>query len=375
MAGAAQSGATGRGVAVLTVHIGLPKCGSTSIQQALVRAVPALARAGVHVPNLGGAFPNHNRLVRKLSGGDADFGARADPAVWERLACEVRGCGARHVVLTAELFTSGGLLTATPGAASAERVAALARDCGLEVRPVAYIRPQAELLESLYAQMVRKSRTVVPFDLFVEEMLESDRLDFAAILGPWRERFPRLRVWPLEATRAVGGPAAHFLGLIGGTADVARHMPPANVRPGAETLEALRLAGGALADRGMPFAERARRLPRLECAYRRASTYPQDVRFAPLTAARAAAVAAHFADSNARFAVEYGVPADFADSSGTFAVEHGVAAPDGRRPHRSAWGKRRRAAVVTLRATRSVSAALAVFRGTAPRHGLAGDAP
>ena len=288
----------------LVVHIGLPKCGSTSIQ----RCLPELAASGLYVPRtcFSRLWGNHNNLVRCLSGESYSGRPWRQPeAVWQSLRDEIRSCPSPTVLLSAELFTAAGFLTGTPGEEVAARIAGLASACRLEVRLLAYVRPQFQLLEALYAQMAAKGRTHATFETFSEAVLADGLLDFNRLFAPWRERFDgRLAVWPLEATAAAGGLVPHFRAQIGASGIPADGQVPRNVRIGAKELEVRRLANAGLVASGISFPRRHRLLGgRFDGLPK---CFDGDAPFAPMTPGVAAAVAARFAASNARFAREVG---------------------------------------------------------------------
>ena len=310
----------------LIVHIGLPKAGSTSIQQTLRAQQPRILHQGVWAlaTSRRQPFYNHNQLVRTLSGEGRVH--TASPRLWYALAKELRDCPVPTPVLTAELFTAEGMLTHTPAHIAVRYLSALIERCGVEVRLVAYVRPQYQLLESLYAQAARKSRCTDSFEGFVADALSCRLFDFNRIFAPWRRRFGnRLEVWPLVPETMPEGPAAHFLGLLGVTGGARQAESRANERIGAKALEVKRLLGAGLAAGGIPFERRARVL---ESLVRLPELLAPDAPFAPLNASEAMALTKRFEASNALFANVYGLDDRRLSRAPT----------DGRqRPNRAAW--------------------------------------
>ena len=215
----------------------------------------------------------------------------------------MRRCSAPVCVISSEWFTGD-----LPGFLGAGRVRALARAAQREVRVVGYVRPQYAFLEGLYTEVVKMGYVGVPFDAYPKAVLHLPLFDYAAIFRPWRATFgTRFSVYPLEAARMPDGVVAHFLALLG-----ARDLIPAaaalsrrNERIGAKVLEVLRLAGIPLRRKQLDHRSVRARLMLLR---RKASAaLAGDAPFRPLDATQVRTVTAHFADSNAGFAREYGV--------------------------------------------------------------------
>ena len=193
---------------------------------------------------------------------------------------------------------------------AAGRVAALARAAGRDVRVIAYVRPQYQLLESKYCQLAKVGRASWPFEKYLADAPNNPFLDYEALLRPWRETFgERLAVYPLEAARMPGGLLMHFLSLLGadGLAAQAAALPSVNERFGARHVEVLRLTRLALDDRTLdPLAIRERLEPVRVGA---PGLLDDDAPFAGLSPTQVRAVTEHYAASNARCARAYGVDA------------------------------------------------------------------
>ena len=199
----------------LVVHIGGPKTGSTSIQNMLHRLSPALEREGVHVPVAGrlygrhynlGLFPGHWNHLPALGG-------------WEDVLCEVKRSDAPLCVISSEELLAGPNVAMNDAGhivvPAAGRVAALARAAGRDVRVIAYVRPQYQLLESKYCQLAKVGRVSWPFETYLEHAPNNSFLDYETLFRPWRETFgERLAVYPLETARMHGGLLVHFLSLL-----------------------------------------------------------------------------------------------------------------------------------------------------------------
>ena len=196
----------------LVVHIGLPRTATTTIQKALAMLEPRLRERGVHIPRTfrvdTPGLARHAGLwfaLRRPSGpGGPSLAA---------LRRELHGSGAQRFVMSDERF--GGASEPRLVRALAELTASL----DVEVRVVAYVRPQCDYLESVYAERVRAGYERLPFHLFAAASslgLPPARrvaLDYGRLFAPWRAAFgDGLRVYPFERSRQPSGPAAHFLG-------------------------------------------------------------------------------------------------------------------------------------------------------------------
>ena len=353
-----------RGGRSLVVHVGPAKTGSRSIQHVLDRFGPTLEQIGVHVAAAGARRGRHPNLVPAEPGSAQARSNRYLWGGWEELLAEVRHCGARRFVVSAVQFGLPG-----NGRESAARVAALAEAAALEVRVVGYARPQWELVESLWGFLVARGAGGPPFEAAMEGLLASPRIDFAAVFGPWRERFgSRLSVFPLERSRLPGGLAAHFLGVLGAddanlTAAVG-HVRR-NRRLGAKELEVRRLVAAELRHCGAGPTVRRAAMWRLEGLRR---CLAGDAPFAGMTAAEAREVAARFALANAAFARAFGV-----DAGGELFRDPPPA--DGpARPNRAAWDDFDPAERDAVRAFVRVKLGVALLADRGPPGGRAGPA-
>ena len=286
----------------LVVHVGTSKTGSTSIQHTLHSFAASLEQCGVHVPVTG-----------RMHGKDCSILPVRDPPPlggWKELEAELARCPARRFVLSSEDLTGPRLENRE---AAAKRVAGLAEALDLDVDVVGYVRPQYQRLEALYVQFVKMGTLVAPFDTVLRHVADVPRLglDYAAAFRPWRETFAdRLAVYPLEASRMPDGLLAHFLTVIGAgkLARAAAALPQMNQRLGAKHLEVLRLIGWTWNGRLIDSNAKNRRL---DAASRRLpALLDGDVPFAGLSRSQVQAVTERFAETNARFAREYGIDPD-----------------------------------------------------------------
>ena len=290
----------------LVVHAGTPKTGSTTLQRALAALDPHLRERGIHVPAAARDEPGlarHANLLRRLSG----YRYAPEKGEWRALVEEVRASDARVFVISDEAFGQ------RPPSGIHRAIAELAARCGLEVDVVAYVRPQCQYLESLYAQDVKGGFVEKPFGMYTGDafamrpVARHPWLDYGRAFAPWRAAFgDRVAVTPFEPSRLPGGLVAHFLGLLG-CGELAGAVPDirANTRIGAKELEVHRLTTMALrrAGRREPWWD-------LERLHGLRELVAGDRAFAGLSAVRAQDLMERFGAANAAFARDWGISAE-----------------------------------------------------------------
>jgi hypothetical protein len=151
---------------IVYLHAGTHKTGTTAIQAFLHRQRALLAQRGLYLPEAGLVGPppecGHHNIAFELGGFDIDPSAGG----LDDLIAELRERAPERVCVTSENFY--------PLAGRPERLRLL-RDAfdsiGAEVRPILYFRPQAMLLEALYAELV-KHGMADSFRAVFEEVLD-----------------------------------------------------------------------------------------------------------------------------------------------------------------------------------------------------------
>ena len=191
-------------------------------------------------------------------------------------------------------------------------IARLAESLDMDVRIVAYVRPQYQYFEARYAQWVKDAAHWLPFNAFVAASFalrpveQHPWLNYARVFARWRAAFGgRLSVVPLEPTRLPRGLLGHFLDQLG-----VRDLDPGpvgrrNERPGAKAVQVHRLVTAGLVRRG-------RNLRKHRAALRRMlrGQLAADTPFAGFSAADAHGLMARFAAENAAFARAYAIDPD-----------------------------------------------------------------
>jgi hypothetical protein len=189
-----------RGIAY--IHIGTHKTGTTAIQRLLADNQAAFESAGIMLPHTGRIDPTlaaqhniayyltHNPLYEPAHGTFVELGA------------EIEARQPDVICLSSEEFGSlavnrGGMLRLFAGLNSVVEY---------EPRIIIYLRPQVDMIESLFAELV-KHEDPPPFSTFVENMLTNGRYDearlvYTDVLDAFAERFGahRLIVRPYIAS-------------------------------------------------------------------------------------------------------------------------------------------------------------------------------
>ena len=154
----------------LVVHIGAPKCASTTIQNHLKDNARALRQAGILIPDRSTSEVVH-RFVRRECGG-----ADLIDAI-KRLGREASGCN--KIILSAEgLFQGVG-----PRERLIEPFNHLSKDFDITV--ILYVRRQDEWLESAWKQWYVKTDKR-PFRQWLLEHAERGLPDFYSAASAWR---------------------------------------------------------------------------------------------------------------------------------------------------------------------------------------------
>ncbi|MDE0421603.1 MAG: hypothetical protein OXK76_12055 [Gammaproteobacteria bacterium] len=133
-------------------------------------------------------------------------------------------------------------------------------------------------------------------------------MDYNEVFGPWRDSFGKVAVHPLQTNQHRESLLVHFLSQMGIHDErlfrAATRLRRENSRLGAKDVEIRRMVGVELACRGVEQWQRhivMRRLGDLT------KILHDDWPFAGLTRDEVSAFNGHFAESNARFARDYGI--------------------------------------------------------------------
>lgn len=147
----------------LIVHIGPYKTGSTAIQRVLAAGRRGLESAAILYPTSRKTEPleAHHSLARFVrTGPGPGISLVYGP---DELASTLSSTRADYVVLSSEGFSNPSLAGTKVAA-----LASLAHEHGFSTTAVAFIRPQAEMMNSWYVQEVKDFRRLGPFAEFAE---------------------------------------------------------------------------------------------------------------------------------------------------------------------------------------------------------------
>jgi len=282
----------------LTLHIGLPKTGTTYIQGWLRTRRAALAERGIFVPARD-IFPH--RLACEFIG-DARRAARADvvhirqtpfAAALDDLAGALRDARVGHCIVSSEYF-----FEAEPSLVAALRQAAP----DMDIRIIAFLRRQDRIIESGYNQEVKAMGITNKIALGAYQK----RLDWLQLFEDWAAAFGEANVTLVnfDTVARAGGVLAEFCRAAGLPAELAAGADDRarNESLPADLLEFKRLANmlAGSAGKDAPVEDFLARAME-------AGIGGPPFRFAP-EAARAHL--AHYAQSNRALATRLGYSAD-----------------------------------------------------------------
>ncbi|WP_424968599.1 hypothetical protein [Dinoroseobacter sp. S375] len=191
----------------LILHAGFPKCGSTSIFNAMVAQLPALRARGVRVFNRDLDLPEDP--------------AQLQPPLWPlQQAMESPEAGVAFQARLRGQITAAGpdetLVLSSENLADlrapARLFAGLDRACDVTV--VAYIRPQIDWIPSAWKQWDLKDGLTL--EASVQRHLRVNQPNYLRIMRAWRAALPgaRIRLRPFLPRRMVRGqPAYDFFAL------------------------------------------------------------------------------------------------------------------------------------------------------------------
>jgi hypothetical protein len=162
------------------IHVGTHKTGTTAIQAFCAANDAALEKAGllyVRTVRLAADLPGHHNVAFELSG-DARFSAQ-EPKLADALA-EIDGSRPPRACLSSEAFE---YLHVMPDAL--RRLRDDLSDIGYRARIIIFLRPQADYIESLYAELVKHGSSI-GFRDFLEIIVRDGVFRFADV---WTFRF------------------------------------------------------------------------------------------------------------------------------------------------------------------------------------------
>ncbi len=226
------------------LHIGGHKTGSSAIQQLFMEHQELLANRGVLYPLRGKTTGTQRNLFYEMTGNK-----QFDPEQpsWAWLEESLRKSDADIVVLSSEIFSTLPARSRMPA-----KIERFFRKLDFTVQVVAYVRPQHELVNSMYAQRLRLLNSDQPFTRWAPRELSHRLYHYESLLKPWdRSGNFFLTVLPYAGPAKEFGALQDFIATCGLSgrldgSELAQRRDRRNVTPGPKTVEALRriAAGG-----------------------------------------------------------------------------------------------------------------------------------
>lgn len=188
------------------LHIGAHKTGTTALQYFLWNNRKRLRKEGYLYPKFGMGGYSHGVLGNVIKPNNRDPKL---PEHRHRFREEVLNSKYDKIVLSSEVFLEG------------LNVAAAARDffpreyC--DVKVIAYLRNQADWLESVFHEIVRDPYRRYTGDVPHMREYEQGLHDYARMLQPWIDEFGEtaLVLCPYETAKSDGGILSHLLAFLG----------------------------------------------------------------------------------------------------------------------------------------------------------------
>jgi len=220
------------------LHIGGHKTGSSAIQQLFMEFGDELAERGVLYPLRGQTTGTQRNLFYELS-----RRKQFDPEqpTWRWLAETVKSSDCDILVLSSEVFSALPRMSRVP-----QKIARFFRRLDFDVQVVAYVRPQHELVNSMYAQRLRLLNSDKHFAKWMPRELGGRMYNYETSLAPW-DIDDRFYLTVLPYTHGVKEQSAlqDFIEATGlaprleGTR-VAKQQSRRNLTPGPKTVETFR---------------------------------------------------------------------------------------------------------------------------------------
>ncbi len=219
---------------ILFLHAGPPKTGSTAIQRFFRDNADVFRRQGLFRPVTGTAHRSHYHFDLV----EAFQPRRANHPLTAKLALEIEAEGRPdRVFLSAEHFA---VKLADP--AYLDSLTAFCRRLGYRLHIIAYVRPPAPLLNSLYTQSVKSWRDVPEIGEFIGREIGNGRHDYMRLFGELKSRPDAdLTLRPFSRQLLAEGITADMckvMGLSVSGETLAADEEEANVSPGPMTVAA-----------------------------------------------------------------------------------------------------------------------------------------
>ncbi len=225
------------------LHIGGHKTGSSTIQQIFMENADTLAQHGVLYPLCGQTTGTQRNLFYQLTRSKR-FDAEQPTWSWLRKTIKASDCDV--LVLSSEIFSTIPANSRVP-----RRIHRFFRKLDMTVQVVAYVRPQHELLNSMYSQRLRLLNSDHHFTRWAPRELHNRLYHYESLLEPWdRDADFFLSVLPYTQATKQKGVLQDFITTCGLSQHLAGTRVPnlqdhRNLSPGPKTVETFRRLAGS----------------------------------------------------------------------------------------------------------------------------------
>jgi hypothetical protein len=216
----------------LFIHVGPPKTGTTAIQFFFRDNAAVFASQGLYWPKTGTELRSHYHLALV----DAFTGGWTQGGLLEKLGRELEEAGRpERVFISAEHFS---LRLAQKG--FAEKLRGHCARLGYTPHLIAYIRPQAPMLNSLFTQSVKNWQPVGSIETFLESEMRSGLSDYLRQFAPFLGQSSfAVTLRPYNRETLTDGITRDICKVLGVNADQVKiPQERMNVTPGPKTLAA-----------------------------------------------------------------------------------------------------------------------------------------
>ncbi len=179
------------------LHVGLPKTGSTHIQERFHQARALLRRNGLHYPVAGERYAGHHTLAKAFASTPADRGRLKwiptpdREQLLSQLHEELAASPAEKVFISSEAF------------GQLDDIQPIAEALGnYQIKILMFIRRQDLWLESLYNQHAKLYVNCRTPEAFLAQMLENQGFDYRLRLEKWSLAFGERAIVPIPFERS-----------------------------------------------------------------------------------------------------------------------------------------------------------------------------
>lgn len=229
------------------LHIGSPKCATSSIQAMLHKNRDVLKKNAIYYPTLGipvKVHGHHNLSYEYSISKTMTDKFKSEYGGWNELLADLQKQEFDTAIISTEaLFRKQQHIV--------NKIAGLLSD--FDVTVACWLRRQDQFMESAYNQLEKFSAPTIPFEEFIAE--KYSLADFHKILLPWSRAFDQLKVASLDDMDRSRPAVSNFLSWLNLVVpeDLAIEDIGSNSRVGKNTLKALAYVERQLALKNIPL--------------------------------------------------------------------------------------------------------------------------